>query len=227
MDSTLSVTRPRNDHLVSTTGRMMTVYMVVIIIIIISCSLADYCLSLLPSYIESCESREQCCNIHRCVYQPVWFSRPVLGKMDILDETSTLLFSQLIPFPARPFGLIPLRQPTLDPFDLPLVGRPYEVRFTTDVQDARRIPVVTGTRDEHLVLSVPTAGVVSVVANVPPDVTATVDQGESRSRNVEISVHVIPSQVGPVRRRYGLRRQRSLGEGPSAPLLGVIEVDGP
>ena len=70
-----------------------------------------------------------------------------------------------------------------------------KVRLGIDIQNPHAIPMMTSTRNQHLIRSVPCTRIVAVVAHVPPHVAPSIDQRESWGRQVEVAVLVVPRQI--------------------------------
>ena len=98
------------------------------------------------------------------------------------------------------------------------------VRLSVQVQDTITVPVVTPSRNQILVLSITQRCLITMIANVFPDIDIAVDEGETRRRDVEGTIAIVPGRVGP-RSRNGVAA--SGRESPVTPLLSVIYLNGP
>jgi len=121
--------------------------------------------------------------------------------------------------------LIPFLQPVVDLPDLPFVSGSNEVWLCRNVQDAMTVPMMTGTSNEELVVTVPQAivlgGCVStMVAELIPYISRTVDECQSRRRDVVAAILFVEGCVRAIWRD-------SVSESPCTPLLGIIDLKNP
>lgn len=127
----------------------------------------------------------------------------------------------------RFLGLLPaveLPQPPIDGLDLPPVRLPDELGLGLDVEDAVRVPVVPGARDEVLRVQVgrrgPRRREVGVVAQVVPHVLVPVDERQPVRAEVERPEVVVRVDV----RRRRDRVAHAGRERPRAPLLLIAGI---
>ncbi len=101
--------------------------------------------------------------------------------------------SQLIPLHRTLMSGIPLFQPGLHLPNLPLMRRLDEIRLGTNIQYPHTVPMMSSARDQQLILAVSCTRVFAVVTHVSPDVTCSVDECQSRRRDIEVAILVVPA----------------------------------
>ena len=84
---------------------------------------------------------------------------------------------QFIPLPLRSLSLVPLLHPAHHLFNLPLMSCSYEVWLCADVQDSVRVPMVSTSRYQHLMLAIPGASIMPMITDITPDIAAAIYQG--------------------------------------------------